>query len=148
MKEMSLKDIQSISLEILKDVHAFCVKNNIKYTLQGGTLLGSVRHNGFIPWDDDIDIAMPRPDYEKFCRNYVSKKGYQLICRQNNECYIMFARVAEMEKTIAKCDILPWTNKSTGIWIDIFPLDGVEDDYAAAKAMCSEIKKIYDMCFS
>ena len=62
MKKMSLKDIQQISLDILKDVHLFCEANSIKYMLFAGTQLGAVRHNGFIPWDDDVDIVMPRPD--------------------------------------------------------------------------------------
>lgn len=102
MKEMTLKEIQAVSLEILKDVHMFCLKNDIKYTLQGGTLLGAIRHNGFIPWDEDIDIAMPRPDYERFCQTYASENGYKLICRHNSECYVMYARVCEMEKTLVK----------------------------------------------
>lgn len=143
MKDMTLKDIQNVSLGILKDVHRFCVENDIKYTLQGGTLLGAVRHDGFIPWDDDIDIAMPRPDYERFCNTYTSNKGYKLVCRQNNDCYIMFARVFESEHTFVDCSILPWTNFPTGIWIDIFPLDGVEDDYKLAEARINELVRVY-----
>ena len=66
---MTLREVQLFGLDILKDVHDFCTTNNIRYSLGYGTLLGAVRHNGFIPWDDDIDIIMPRPDYEQFCRN-------------------------------------------------------------------------------
>ena len=68
---MSVKDIQMLSLDIMKDVHEFCVENDIKYTLQGGTLLGAIRHDGFIPWDDDIDVMMPRPDYDSLDRKSV-----------------------------------------------------------------------------
>ena len=66
MSELSLKEIQSQSLEVLQTVHEFCVAEGIQYSLAYGTLIGAIRHKGFIPWDDDIDIIMPRPDYERF----------------------------------------------------------------------------------
>lgn len=141
---MTVKDIQMVSLDIMKDVHEFCVENNIKYSLQGGTLLGAVRHDGFIPWDDDIDIVMPRPDYEKFCKTYTSKNGYQLVSRNNDECYLMFGRVCEMEKTLVKCEV-PWTNKTTGVFIDVFPLDGAEDDYEIAATRMNKIRNLFQI---
>ena len=85
MREMTLEEIQQVSLEILKDVHRFCVENDIKYSLCYGTLLGAIRHNGFIPWDDDIDIMMPRPEYDRFIRLYQSEKGYKLFAAENND---------------------------------------------------------------
>lgn len=133
MRKMNIHEIQKVSLEILKDVHEFCISNHINYTLFGGTLIGAIRHNGFIPWDDDVDIAMPRPDYERFIREYKSKKGYKLKARQICSCDLAFARVCEMHQTFVDSDLLPWTDEKTGIWIDVFPLDGAEDDIEYVK---------------
>lgn len=145
MREMSLKDVQQVSLDILKDVHEFCVENNIKYTLFSGTLIGAIRHHGFIPWDDDLDIAFTRPEYEKFIRTYKSKRGYKLFCRERkgNDVYLAFARVCEMEKTIADDSLLPWTKEKKGVWIDVFPLDGAEENYKKAEKESEYINKVW-----
>ena len=65
MRDISVDELKSIELEMLKFIDEVCKKEGLRYFLCGGTLLGAVRHHGFIPWDDDIDIFMPRPDYEK-----------------------------------------------------------------------------------
>lgn len=127
MKEMTIREVQQILLDILKDVHEFCVNNNIRYSLSGGTLLGAIRHNGFIPWDDDADIQIPRPDYERFIRTYKSKIGCQLFCRElegGENVKLRFARICEMEKTIVKKDRVPWINIDTGIGLDVLPVEG------------------------
>ena len=132
MREMTVKDIQKVSLDILKDVHDFCIANDIKYTLQGGTLLGAIRHGGFIPWDDDVDIAMPRPDYERFINSYTSLKGYKVFSRElpppAPDVYLAYSRVCDMERTFVDYRNLEWTNVKTGVWIDVFPLDGIPDN--------------------
>ena len=142
---MTLEEVHQVSLDILKDVHEFCVKNGIKYSLSGGTLLGAIRHNGFIPWDDDIDIQMPRPEYEKFIHNYKSNCGYKLFSREIEGCEdvgIAYARVCEMDKTYVNTGIQPWQMKATGLWIDVFPIDGAPDDSLKAKL---KIEKMYWM---
>ena len=142
---MTTREIQMVSLDILKDVHDFCVENNIKYSLFSGTLIGAIRHKGFIPWDDDLDIAFPRPEYEKFVRTYQSKKGYKLFARerQGKDVMIAYARVCEMEKTFVDDRKYPWTSEKKGVWIDLFPLDGADSDYKKAVLRCEKIKKIW-----
>ena len=140
-KLMSLHDIRSVSLEILKDVHFFCELNNIRYSLAYGTLLGAVRHKGFIPWDDDVDIVMPRPDFERFCREYQSSHGYTLYAPEDGKSYLTFARVCDSIHT----DVItksPWCIDSTGVWIDVFPLDGMPSDEAEFSAFVKRIRKL------
>ena len=146
MREMTLKEIQQVSLEILKDIHEFCVEHDIKYTLFSGTLIGAVRHHGFIPWDDDLDIAFTRPEYEKFVRIYESKKGYKLFCRerQGKDVFLSYARVCEMERTFADDSNYPWTKEKKGVWIDVFALDGAESDYDLAVKQSKEMFRIWN----
>ncbi|MBQ6038527.1 MAG: LicD family protein [Bacteroidaceae bacterium] len=145
MREMSVQEIRDVSLEILRDVHNFCVKNNIRYTLQGGTLLGAIRHKGFIPWDDDIDIAMPRPDYMRFIKTYTSENGFVAFSRElpeyKNSVFIAFTRICDVRRSYVDDSLLPWTSRNKGVWIDLFPLDGVEDSISRLKW---RLKK---MCF-
>ncbi len=149
MREMTLKDIQQVSLEILKDVHEFCEKNHIHYTLCGGTLLGAVRHNGFIPWDDDVDIAMPRPDYDRFIRLYNSSNGYKLYSAEiddNVDVYLAFSRVCDVQRTLIDTKQIPWSNQETGVWIDIFPLDGADNHKDVVNQHTKKVIQIWKIC--
>lgn len=143
MIQLELKDMQKVSLDILKDVHAFCVSNNINYSLAYGTLLGAVRHRGFIPWDDDIDIVMPRPDYERFKKTFKSKCGYELV--KEEDSYIAFMRVCDCTQTVACESLWPWTKrKNLGLWIDIFPLDALEDDKKEFSKRMAYLERLFD----
>lgn len=73
-KKMSLAEIKSVELDLLIEFDSFCNEHNLKYALDGGTLIGALRHKGFIPWDDDIDVTMPFPDFLKFVELYKKKE--------------------------------------------------------------------------
>ena len=127
MKEMTLKEVQQVCLEILKDVHEFCVKNKIRYSLSGGSLLGAIRHNGFIPWDDDVDIQIPRPDYDRFIHIYKSSKGYRLFSREidgGENVRIRLTKICEMTHTYVDNGPYQWIDKEVGVGIDVIPVDG------------------------
>lgn len=145
---MTMQDVKDVSLEILSDIHDFCIANNIKYSISGGTLIGAIRHKGFIPWDDDIDIVMPRQDYERFMQTYVSKKGYQKYARSlgMKDVQVMFGRICENEKTLVKTTI-PWRKEDTGIWVDIFPMDGCSDDKSEVANKIERMRKLWKITF-
>lgn len=127
MREMTLKELHEVSLQILKDVHNFCVKNNINYSLSGGSLLGAIRHNGFIPWDVDIDIQLPQPDYYRFIHEYKSENGYRLFCYEVDcGCRVFHrtARVCDVEHTFVDQGPDPWIGRDVGVCIDIIPVYG------------------------
>lgn len=94
----NIKEIQKLELDILKEFHEFCIKHDLVYSLMGGTMLGAVRHEGFIPWDDDIDVSMPRPDYDKFIdltRNNLSNI-YEVYSVETRKDYIHpFAKIVD-----------------------------------------------------
>ena len=143
MTPMTLEDVHQVLYDILVDIHEFCVENDIKYSLSGGSLLGAVRHNGIIPWDDDIDIQMSRPEYERFIHSYKSARGYQLFSRELQGCEdveIAFSRVCEMDKTYVDPGLGPWKNGSSGLWIDVLPMDGAPSSEDMAR---KKIKKMY-----
>ena len=121
-----LETVHKIELGILEYLDKICKENNLVYYLGFGTLLGAIRHNGFIPWDDDIDIQMPRPDYEKLLQIFEKKSDqsrYQLATHKNTKNYFLpFAKLYDSFTYLLEKRHL---NYHIGIFIDIFPMDGV-----------------------
>ena len=130
--DAKMKSVWKVQLDIAEEFIRICKAHNLKYFAIGGTLLGAVRHGGYIPWDDDFDFAMMRDQYDLFCK-YAKRELRQPYVLQNFESDIYFhegfAKIRNPETT----QITAWAKKhrmrfNQGICIDIFPLDGVGDE--------------------
>lgn len=125
MDKEILRKVQLVQLEIAKEIKRICEEHNIKYFLDSGTLLGAVRHKGFIPWDDDLDIGMLRNDYEKFLKvaSQQLKEKYFLQTYNTDEEYpLAFAKIRK-KGTIYIEQVAEYSKVNNGIYIDIFPYD-------------------------
>ena len=132
--ELSAKEVKKIALNILVKFAEYCEKNNLTYVLAGGTLLGAIRHKGFIPWDDDIDVMMPRDDFEKFNRLVKNAKlgdNIGVLQQDSSNYYYPFTKLYD-DRTIAKMDD---NNSVHGVWIDIFPADNIPADVSQTKKL-------------
>lgn len=123
--EYDLRRLQLKVLDILKAVDEMCRKHGLRYYIMAGTLLGAVRNGGFIPWDDDLDIAMPRADYDLFLKNASSwlPAPYEAVAGENDPSYpLPFAKIQDASTTLVERAHLHYLG---GVYIDVFPLDGV-----------------------
>ena len=121
-----IRELQLEELDILKAFIKICEENNLKYYLMGGTLIGAVRHKGFIPWDDDIDVIMPREDYEKLgkvAKEYLPEHMKYIYFKDLEKPMVYFSRI-ESER-IEVSDNSAIIKRKRNAWIDIFPLDGM-----------------------
>ena len=140
MRQLSLQEIKQIELNLLKKFDSFCRENHIRYFLSNGTLLGAIKYKGFIPWDDDIDVFVPREDYNKIVTIFNDDNSYKLYAFERDCKYrFPFAKLCDLstkkeEKNTDNGVVL-------GIDIDIFPLDAWSDDLNKAKREAKIINK-------
>lgn len=126
--KIDLKKLQGVQLEIVKEFDKICRENNLKYHIFSGTMIGAVRHKGFIPWDDDLDVSMLRDDYEKFLQiasDKLSNKYFLQNYKTDKNFVHSFTRLQKNE-TILMQGAWQHINMSHKIFIDIFPMDYVE----------------------
>jgi len=137
-RKLSIEEVKKIELQILGFIDQICIKNNLTYFLAWGTLLGAVRHKGFIPWDDDIDLLMPRKDYEllpKLIQEADTSYKY-LSFNTDKEYHYPFAKVVDKSTLVIEKNTLNPHNM--GVWVDIFPLDYLPDNEVQSKKIQSK----------
>lgn len=136
------RDLQLRALQNLLAVDKVCREHGIRYYISDGTMLGAVRHGGFIPWDDDLDIVMPRPDYTRFIEHASEwlPAPYEMVCPDNIPTYPgVFAKVIDGSTTL----IERWSfHQLGGVYIDVFPLDGVPSNKVLRRLQLSAYKAV------
>lgn len=125
-KKLSQREVKNFLSDMLLAYSNYCDENGLEYYLCGGTLLGAIRHKGFIPWDDDIDVLMPREDYERFLKLSEEKKiaGHlQVVSNQQGTLEYPFAKVTDTRTVIEYETVC--NEQNSNLWIDVFPMDGL-----------------------
>ncbi|MBQ0047564.1 MAG: LicD family protein [Prevotellaceae bacterium] len=142
-----IRTLQNRLVPILECIDKVCKEHNLRYYLWAGTMLGAVRHKGFIPWDDDMDIAMPRKDYEvllKHCAEWVPAP-FEIIGPHNRPDYpYTFAKVEDSSTTVLE---RPDFLFPEGIYVDIFPIDGIVPEGSERKSLMRKYKRYRKMLF-
>lgn len=142
-REITLEELKGIQLELLDSVHNFCEKYGLTYYLAYGTLIGAVRHKGFIPWDDDIDIIMPRNDYQRFIelakKNPIASNISFSSIQNDDKCIYPFLKVFRKDTEVRENISV---NYVLGVGMDIFPLDNMSNDLNKAQKLFNDVKKL------
>lgn len=145
---LSMQEVKAAELRLLRIFDCYCRENNLRYSLGSGTLLGAVRHKGFIPWDDDIDVVMPVEDYRKFLAGFVSRAGAEQshvgLASQLNlkgSAAIPFEKLVDTSIEVKSAFIAEGIREY--VWIDIFPIVSFESEAEASKAWDAAVRYKY-----
>lgn len=149
MQMLSMKEIQKGALNILVRIDEICRKENLNYYLAYGTLIGAIRHKGFIPWDDDIDIMMPRDDYDRLVNYFIDNKEelkpFEIINPQTNDnCPYTISRISDSRYKLV---VDNEDDYGIGLFVDVYPLDGVGNSVEEYTRLKKESSRYASMCF-
>ncbi|HFK2856293.1 TPA: phosphorylcholine transferase LicD [Enterococcus faecalis] len=125
MKPLTIKEIQETSTEILVYIDNICRQNNIEYSIYYGSLIGVERHQGYIPWDDDLDIILTRPNYDRLINILSKDKNYLLLSLETRKNYrYTFAKLVDTRTCVKSKQFYNSEDPELGVFVDIFPIDG------------------------
>lgn len=145
-RKMEQRELQLFQVKVMKRVHDFCVDNKINYYIICGTFLGAIRHKGFIPWDDDMDIALLREDYNKLIRLFPQKFDKEDLCIQSYETddhyYPGHARISIGGTIKSQPSLAHYSDYNMQMYIDIFPLDKVPSEEKLRKKQDKALQKL------
>lgn len=145
MKNFELEKTQEMLTNMLISFHELCIKNGLRYYMVGGTCIGALRHKGFIPWDDDVDVAMPREDYQillSLNEDCFSEEIKPMFYRNRSGCPIHFLRLVNINTTLIED---AYHNYVEGVYLDIFPLDGVKKEELENTSRLEKIWNLHAM---
>lgn len=157
MRKLSLDEIKKLQLDMLSVFDAFCTEHGLSYQLAYGTLIGAVRHKGYIPWDDDIDLTMPIEDYRRMCDIVNSRHANGMIDERYRlaDMYVestvayhqSFAKIYDTKTTATVSGLRPDAGFQEAVFVDIFPIVGMPDDNVRRDELTAKLAKVNSMLY-